>query len=84
MPYKMKYWREYYLVKHKRKCFSGINIDDLDKIISYVCLNLQLRVIFNVRVLHHNLFIIYSCTSGIVDMEAEVPQQNICLYLPFL
>ena len=45
MPYKMKYWREYYLVKHKRKYFSGINIEDLDKIISYMCLSLQLRVI---------------------------------------
>ena len=39
-------------MKHKRKHFDGINIGDLDKIISYICLNLQLEVNFNVRVLH--------------------------------
>ena len=47
----MNYWRECYLVKHKRKKFGGINIGDLDKIISCVCLNLQLRLNFNVHML---------------------------------
>ena len=32
IPYKMKHWREYYLTKHKRKHFGGINIGDFDKI----------------------------------------------------
>ena len=32
---------------------GGINIGDLDKIISYMCLNLQLGIKINVRVLHH-------------------------------
>ena len=47
----MKYWREYYLVKLKRKHFDGIIIGDLAKVISCMCLNLQLGVNFNVRVL---------------------------------
>ena len=43
----MKYWQEYYLAEHKRKHFAigEINIGDFDKIISYMHLNLQLRVI---------------------------------------
>ena len=49
---KMKYWREHYLVKHKGKQFGGINIGDLDKIISYVCSNWQLGVNSDVRVLY--------------------------------
>ena len=61
VPYKMKYWQEYYLAKHKRKHFGGINIDDLDKIISCMCLNLQLGVIC------------MCCPSGVVDMEAKTP-----------
>ena len=65
--------------QNKRKHFSGINIGDFDKIISYMGLNLQLRVKINVRVLHHiRLFIIYGCTSGGVDMEAEGHLWNIC------
>ena len=80
----MKHWWEYYLAKHKRKHFGRINIDNFDKIISYMCLNLQLGVKINVCVLHQKrLFIIYGCTSGAVDMEAKVPLQNICLYPPF-
>ena len=35
--YKMKYWREYCLAKHKRKHFGRINIGDSDKIISFMC-----------------------------------------------
>ena len=61
--YKLKYWREYYLVKHKRKHCDGINIVDFDKIISYMHLNLQLGVILMCTF----------CLSGIVDMEAKVP-----------
>ena len=38
LPYRMKDWREYYLVKHKRKPFGRINIGDSDKIISYMSL----------------------------------------------
>ena len=34
--YKMKYWREYYLTKHKIKHFGRIIIGDVDKIILYV------------------------------------------------
>ena len=37
--------------KYKREHFDGMNIDDLDEIISNMCLKLQLRVNFNVRVL---------------------------------
>ena len=70
----MKYWQEYYLVKYKRKHFGGINIDDLDKIISYVCLNWQLKVIS----------MCVCCTRGVVDMKAKAPLQNTCLYPPFL
>ena len=51
LTYKVKYWREYYLVKHIEKQFGGINIGDLNKVISYMHLKLQLRVNFNVRVL---------------------------------
>ena len=48
-------------------------------------LNLQLGAKINVRMLYHkNLFIIYGCTGGEVDMEVEAPLQNICLYPPFL
>ena len=36
----------------QKKTFGIINIDDLGKNISYACLNLQLRVNFNVHVLH--------------------------------
>ena len=72
---KMKYWREYYLVKHKRKHFGGIIIGNLNKIISYMCLNLQLGVNFNVC---------RRCPGGVVDMEAEAPLWNIHLYPPFL
>ena len=32
LPYKMKYWREYYLVKCIEKHFGKINIGNLDKI----------------------------------------------------
>ena len=49
-------------VTHK-KHFSRINIGDLDKIISCVSLNLQLRV---------NLMCM-CCPSGVVDMEAKAP-----------
>ena len=31
VPYKMTHWQEYYLAKHKRKHFNGINIGDFDK-----------------------------------------------------
>ena len=47
----MKYWQEYYLVKHTEKQFGGINMGSLDKI-SYKHLKLQLGVNFNVRVLN--------------------------------
>ena len=80
----MKHWQEYYLAKHKRKHFGRINIGNFDKIISHIYLNLQLGVKTNVCVLHHKcLFIIYGCTSGVVDMEAEAHMWNICLYPPF-
>ena len=62
IPYKMKYWREYYLAKHKRKHFCGRNIGDLDKN-SYMYLNLQIKVILMCK----------CCISGAVDMEAKVP-----------
>ena len=58
----MKYWREYYLAKHKRKHFGRINIGDLDKN-SYMHTNLQLKVI-----LMHTC-----CLGGVVDMEAKPP-----------
>ena len=48
IPYKIKYWRE---AKHKRKYFGGMNIDNLYKIVSSMCLNLQLGVNFNVHLL---------------------------------
>ena len=59
----MKYWQEYYLAIYKRKHFGGINIGDFDKIIYYMCLNLQFSVI---------LMYTYSI-SGIIDMEAKAP-----------
>ena len=36
LPYKIKYWREYYLAKRIQKQFGRINIGDLDEIISYM------------------------------------------------
>ena len=54
------------MVKHKGKHFGEINIGDLDTIISYMCLNLQLRLIL----------MCVCCVSGVVDMdglEAKVP-----------
>ena len=48
--------------EHKRKHFGRINIGNLDTIISYMCLNLQLRV---------NLMCA-CCPSGVVYIEAEV------------
>ena len=39
------------LLETQRKNFGGINIGDLNKIISCMCLNLHLRVNFNVDVL---------------------------------
>ena len=47
----MKYWREYYLVKHTEKHFGRINIGDLGEIIPSMHLKLPLRVNFNVRML---------------------------------
>ena len=47
----MKYLREHYLAKHKRKHFGRINIGDLDKIISNM-LKLAARSNLNVCVLH--------------------------------
>ena len=71
--------------EHKRNCFGRINIGNFDKIISYMHLNLQLRVKLNMCVLHHKcLFIIYGFTGGVADMEAEAHLWNICLYPPFL
>ena len=76
----MKHWWEYYLAKHKRKYFGIINIGDFDKIILHICLNLQLGVKINVRMLHHKrLFIIYGCSSGTVDMEAKAHLRDIHL-----
>ena len=49
----MKHWWEYYLAKHLQKQFDGINISDLDKIISYMSLKLQLGVNFDVRILYN-------------------------------
>ena len=57
----MKHWREYYLAKHKRKHFGGINIGDFDTIISYMCLICSLEF----------FLICACCLSGVVDMEAE-------------
>ena len=52
-------------MKYKRNHFGGVNIGNLDhsKIISYMCLNLQLGA---------NLMCA-CCPSGIVDIEAEAP-----------
>ena len=51
IPYKMKYWREYYLAKHTEKHFGKINIGDQNKIISYMHIKLQLGANFSMRVL---------------------------------
>ena len=60
----MKYWQEYCLVKHKRKHFGRINIGNLDKIISYMCL-----------ICSSELFLMcVCCLSGVVDMEAKAPK----------
>ena len=39
------------MAKHIEKYFGGINIDDLGKTVSYMCLKLQLGVNFNVQML---------------------------------
>ena len=62
---KMKYWREYCLVKYKRKKFGGINIGDLDKIISYTCLICSLKFIL--------ICVCVCCPSGVVGKEAKAP-----------
>ena len=60
----LKYWREYYLAKHKRKHFSTINIGDFDKIILLYALKFAAQSYFGVCV---------CCLSGVVDMEVKVP-----------
>ena len=76
MPYKMKYWREYFLLfgETQKKTFWQNKFGDLDKIISYVCLNWQLKIIL----------MCMCCTRDVVDMEPKASLQNICLYPPFL
>ena len=54
------------MAKHTEKQFGRIHIGDLDKIISYMCLKLQLRVNFNVRVLPN-----WRDTDAKLDMEAK-------------
>ena len=66
----MKYWQEYYLVKHIEKHFGRINIGGLDKIISCVCLKLLLGVDLMCA----------CCPSGMVDMEAKAPHET-CTYV---
>ena len=73
-PYKMKFWWGYYLAKHKRKDFGGINIGDLDTIISYYVLKLQLAV----------SLMCVCCPSGIVDMEAKAALWTIFIHQPFI
>ena len=58
----MKYWREYYFVKHKRKYFGRINIGNLDKIISYV-----------LKFVAWSYLVCMCCLSGVVDMKAKTP-----------
>ena len=74
VPYKMKYWREYYLAKHIEKHFGGINIGDLDKIVSYMRLNC-----------YSGLILMCACfpsgvVASVVDMEAEAPCET-CAYV---
>ena len=55
----MKYWREYYLSKHKRKHFNGLNIGDSGNLfLTYMCVKMQLRINCSVCVCN---------PSGIVD-----------------
>ena len=64
----MKYWREDYLAKHKRKHSGGITVGDFDKFISYVHLNLQL---LNLQL---EVILMYAwCLSDVADMEAKAP-----------
>ena len=59
----MNYWREYYSMKHQRKHYGRINIGNLDKIISYMCLNFSSELILMCA----------CCPSGVVAMETEAP-----------
>ena len=59
------------MAKHTEKHFDGINTGNLDKIISYMCLKLPLRVNFNVYMLPK--------WSGI-DKEAKIPGET-CTYV---
>ena len=66
----MKYWLEYYLAKHIEKQFGGINISNLDKIISYMCLNCCSELIL--------ICTYFPCgvVTSVVDMEAEAPHKT--------
>ena len=70
----MKYWREYYLVKHIEKHFGGINIGDLDKIISYMRLNCCSGLILMCACFPSGV------VTSVVDMEAEAPRET-CAYV---
>ena len=54
-------------MKHTEKHFGGINIGDLGKMISYICLKLLLRV---------NCIMCACCPSGMVDKEGETPHET--------
>ena len=74
VPYKMKYWREYYLAKHIEKHFGGINIGDLDKIVSYMYLNCCSGLILMCACFPSGV------VTSVVDMEAEAPCET-CAYV---
>ena len=70
----MKYWREYYLAKHIEKHFGGINIGDLDKIVSYMRLNCWSGLILMCACFPSGV------VTSVVDMEAEAPCKT-CAYV---
>ena len=74
IPYKMKYWREYYLAKHIEKHFGGINIGDLDKNVSYMRLNCCSGLILMCACFPSGV------VTSVVDMEAEAPRET-CAYV---
>ena len=70
----MKYWREYYLVNYIEKHFGGINIGDLDKIVSYMRLNCCSGLILMCACFPSGV------VTSVVDMEAEAPCET-CAYV---
>ena len=73
IPYKMKYWREYYLAKCIEKHFGKINIDDLDEICT-VYIVVICRLVYVLPSVPLNTSIV---ERSVIQYENLHPQSNV-------